>query len=78
MERPGVSLKRASGVNRARKGAPAKAIQGRCRAGYGWATWMLALMCLRRATIVNVITTSSDHELHLLTCTTDQAPSWFG
>lgn len=24
--------------------------------------------------MVNVITTSSDHELHLLTCTTDQAP----
>jgi hypothetical protein len=39
---------------------------------------MLALMCLRWATIVNVITTSSDHELHLPTCTVDQAPSWSG
>jgi hypothetical protein len=34
-----------------------------------------SLMCLRFATMVNVITTSSDHELHLPMCTLDHAPS---
>ena len=34
-----------------------------------------SLMCLRFATMVNVITTSSDHELHLPTCTAVHAPS---
>ena len=28
--------------------------------------------------MVKVITTSSDHELHLPTCTVDQAPIWSG
>jgi hypothetical protein len=35
-------------------------------------------MCLRFATMVNVITTSKDHELHLPTCTAVHAPNWFG
>lgn len=34
-----------------------------------------SLMCFRFATIVNVMITSSDHELHLLTCTSVHAPS---
>jgi hypothetical protein len=33
------------------------------------------LMCLRFTTMVNVITTSSDHELHLPTWTAVHAPS---
>ena len=37
-----------------------------------------ALMCFRFATMVNVMMTSSDQALHLLTWTTDHAPSWFG
>src|SRR5690606_20185198 len=52
-------------------GASSGALQAR-------ATWIFSLMCLRLATMVKVMITSSDHELHLLTWTTDQAPSWFG
>src|SRR5882757_3341216 len=39
---------------------------------------MRLLMCLRFATIVNVMITNRDHELHLPRCTTAQAPTWFG
>jgi hypothetical protein len=35
-------------------------------------------MCFRFATMVNVMITSSDHELHLLQCTVVHAPSWSG
>ncbi len=38
-------------------------------------TWIVALMCLRFATIVNDISTSSVHALHLLTCTLAHAPT---
>jgi len=41
-------------------------------------TYTVSLMCLRLATIVKVMITSSDHELHLPRLTIDQAPSWFG
>lgn len=34
-----------------------------------------SLKCLRLATIVNVMITSNDHELHLPKCTVDQAPN---
>ena len=34
-----------------------------------------AFTCFKCATIVNVKTTSSDHELHFPTCTADHAPS---
>ncbi len=38
-------------------------------------TWIVALMCFKFATIVNDISTSSVHALHLLTCTLAQAPT---
>ncbi len=41
-------------------------------------TRTLALMCFKFATRVKLITTNNDHELHLLKCTLDQAPSWSG
>ena len=40
--------------------------------------WIFAFTCFRLATMVKVMITSSDHELHLLMCTTDHAPNWFG
>lgn len=52
--------------------------RSRCAAAPQCGTWILVLMCLRLATMVKVITTSMDHELHLPTCTADQAPSWLG
>ena len=42
------------------------------------AMWILAFTCFRLATMVKVMITSSDQELHLLMWTTDQAPSWLG
>src|SRR5258705_6488296 len=44
-----------------------------CR--YGAATCTRSLRCFRFATIVNVMITSSDQELHLPTCTVVHAPS---
>ena len=41
-------------------------------------TCTVSFMCLRLATMVKVMITSSDHELHLLKCTVAQAPSWCG
>ncbi len=41
-------------------------------------TWMCSLMCFKFATMGKVMMTSSDQELHLLTCTADQAPIWLG
>jgi hypothetical protein len=38
----------------------------------------LTLMCLRFATMVKIMMTSKDHELHLPMCTADHALSWFG
>ncbi len=38
-------------------------------------TWTRSLKCLRFATMVNVMMTSNDHELHLPKCTADQAPN---
>lgn len=52
--------------------------RSRCAAAPQCGTWILVLMCLRLATMVKVITTSMDHELHLPTCTADQAPNWLG
>lgn len=42
------------------------------------ARWMRSFTCSRLVTIVKVIITSSDHELHLPMRTAAQAPIWFG
>ena len=42
--------------------------------GHGAGTCTRSLMCFRFATMVNVMMTSSDQELHLLQCTAVQAP----